>query len=372
MQQRKHEVADGPRFYRPELDALRFGAFLLVFARHTVDAHTRVGAALGAAGQSGVCLFFLLSAYLITELLQREDDKTRTIDLRAFYVRRVLRIWPLYFFALALARAIDWHAPHLQMSNGRLLASVLLAGNWYTYRFGLPASFALVLWSVCVEEQFYLLWPSVRRWFGSRGLTVLSAMTLPVSYVAIVWLCGRGRTDTQLWVNTWVQLQFFGLGGLLALLLRGRSPRTPTVVRWMLLAGGLFAFFASEYFFHGPSLVPVATNAIGEYACMLMGSAMLFFAVLGLAQLQRAGWLLYLGKISYGLYVFHMLGLRIALRPMLLLAAHARLQSNTLFAIQAAWGLCLTIVMAHLSYRYIESYFLRLKDRFTVVRSRSV
>ena len=361
-----------PRFYRPELDALRFLAFALVFIRHAVHPASRIGAALAAAGQSGVCLFFLLSAYLITELLEREHAKTGTVDLKAFYIRRILRIWPLYFSALLLARLIDWHAPHLQLSNGRLLASLLLAGNWYVFLYGLPASFALVLWSVSVEEQFYLLWPSVRKFLGRRSLLLTSLLTLPVSALAIILLSDGRHVDLQLWVDTFVELQFFGMGGLLALLLRGRAPHLHPGVRGLLFAAGLLLFAASEDLFHGPTVFPTPAHALAEYTSMLLGTLALFFALLGFSELGRARLLIYLGKISYGLYVFHILGLRLALRPAAWLNGHVALHPWAAETFLLTTGLLLTVLMAYLSYRFLETPFLRLKDRFTIIRSRSV
>src|SRR5512142_640167 len=103
-------------FYRPELDALRFFAFLAVFVTHTVPDHMDfyaahhishgaavVLASVGGSGVFGVSLFFMLSSYLITSLLLKEQQGRGTVDLKAFYLRRILRIWPLYFFALGLA-----------------------------------------------------------------------------------------------------------------------------------------------------------------------------------------------------------------------------------------------------------------------------
>src|SRR3954463_14084740 len=99
-------------FYRPELDALRFFAFFAVFVHHTLPHDPTKYAAqhlpgflavVAGAGAFGVDLFFLLSAYLITSLLLRERRQTGKIAVRAFYLRRILRIWPLYFFALLVA-----------------------------------------------------------------------------------------------------------------------------------------------------------------------------------------------------------------------------------------------------------------------------
>src|SRR6201986_2178857 len=91
-------------FYRPGLDILRALAFLLVFVAHGLASHidqpTQVGA-IARAGEFGVCIFFFLSSYLITELLLREKRDTHTILIPAFYMRRILRIWPLYFAMIA-------------------------------------------------------------------------------------------------------------------------------------------------------------------------------------------------------------------------------------------------------------------------------
>src|SRR5580658_4566258 len=102
-------------FYRPELDVLRFFAFLAVFLfhfNHPAEFYVQHGIpraiAVGAtsfveAGVFGVDLFFVLSAYLITELLLREKDLCGSLDVKGFYLRRILRIWPLYFFYIGVA-----------------------------------------------------------------------------------------------------------------------------------------------------------------------------------------------------------------------------------------------------------------------------
>src|ERR1700690_2343892 len=111
------------RFYRPELDALRFFAFLAVFVYHTSPSDppyysarhipcAYLVAAASHAGAFGVDLFFLLSAYLITELLLRERDECGQVHLDSFYVRRILRIWPLYFLGILIAVLVSLVDPH--------------------------------------------------------------------------------------------------------------------------------------------------------------------------------------------------------------------------------------------------------------------
>src|SRR5689334_7836956 len=156
------------RFYRPELDVLRFFAFLGVFVFHaaprTMDFYAAAGVPrwLGnllistfGAGAYGVDLFFALSAYLITSLLLRERTATGILDLRGFYLRRILRIWPLYLAFVAFAAIFAALVPGQHLPMKYVVGYSLLAGNWIYAFYGLPASFATPLWTVSIEEQFY-------------------------------------------------------------------------------------------------------------------------------------------------------------------------------------------------------------------------
>ncbi len=104
----------------------------------------------------------------------------------------------------------------------------------------------------------------------------------------------------------------------------------------------------------------------GQWRPAVLGTVLLFFSALGFTELKHAKFLIYLGKISYGLYVFHILGTRIALR-----IPHPR-SPGADRVLQWVIALAATFVLAHLSYRYFESTFLRLKDRFTIIKSRSI
>src|SRR5262245_22111925 len=131
------------RFYAPELDVLRFFAFFGVFVFHagpqTIDFYQAAGlpAFLGrlmisifGAGAYGVDLFFALSAYLITTLLLRERSTSGALDLRSFYLRRILRIWPLYLSFVAFAAITAAILPGQRLPLGYVAGYALLAGNW--------------------------------------------------------------------------------------------------------------------------------------------------------------------------------------------------------------------------------------------------
>ena len=164
------------RFYHPELDVLRFFAFLMVFLHHAFPHDPRfwttlgvpsflahIVAGIGATGAFGVSVFFVLSSYLITELLLREKDLMGTLDVRSFYIRRILRIWPLYFAFLALAVVLQWIVPGQHVTLRAGLWFSLLAGNWFIVFHGFPSSVIFPLWSVSIEEQFYITWPAIVR-----------------------------------------------------------------------------------------------------------------------------------------------------------------------------------------------------------------
>jgi peptidoglycan/LPS O-acetylase OafA/YrhL len=333
------------RFHRPELDVLRFGAFFLVFLHHALphaaSEYPRWGtilAAIGRAGALGVDLFFTLSAFLITELLLRERRATGSIDIRAFYARRVLRIWPLYFFALlVLAPLIDG------MPSGHLTAFLLLGGNWACAWWGYPASAFALLWSVSIEEQFYLAWPWIARWRGNLGLVLLAM--LATAWVTRLWLAIAGSAHPAVWCNTLARLDPIALGAMLAWLLRSRPPGAPARIRVKLIGGGAFALLAAGAPGEHAGWHALWTYPLAAFACVLI-----LYGVL-CSQL-RSPVLEYLGKISFGLYVFHAAALHLV--PF------------------APAALLLTIAAAAVSYRFLESPFLRWKQRLARVGSRPV
>lgn len=228
----EHPEKTKAHFYRPELDALRFFAFFCVFFHHGPGLSTAARAAqwkvqlahlfmlLRAAGGFGMSLFFLLSSYLITELLLREKAFMGEVHLKAFYIRRILRIWPLYFFALGLAVLLGVLIPDPYWMNRRaILAFLLFAVAWIPGGTQTPFN---VLWSIGVEEQFYLLWPCLAKFGAARAIRIASYVVIAVSFIAIVLLA---HTNQHLWYNPLVEFLYFAVGALVSLFLRGIPPQ---------------------------------------------------------------------------------------------------------------------------------------------------
>ncbi|MDB5033656.1 MAG: acyltransferase 3 [Chlorobi bacterium] len=373
------EASRTGRFYHPEIDALRFLAFLAVLVHHAFppDAATYVGfgfstgvaawiTAVIRSGGFGVDLFLGLSAYLITELLVREHAKRGKIDIRAFYIRRALRIWPLYFAFLATVILILPHLlRHEQLSTIQSVGYLTFLGNWTCTLFGYPASVAAPLWSVSIEEQFYLMWPFLLALIGIRRVRGLALSLLAIATLTRVVLVMQGVGHPGIWCNTFARLDAIAGGALLAALLRGGAPSLKGGMRLLMAAGGVFLFVLAARYGSFDGAASLYTYPAAAAASLLVLISVL--RPMGSRQPVMASRpLLYLGKISYGLYVFHLLALAVA----------ARLIDTTmipgLLGVRFCLALLIAIAIAAGSYRWLEEPFLRLKSRFTYVNSRPV
>jgi peptidoglycan/LPS O-acetylase OafA/YrhL len=300
--------------------------------------------------------------------LLREHLLTGRIDIKAFYTRRILRIWPLYFAFIALAVLLERFMPEWWIPRDCLLAFLLLSGNWYFVRNGWIGGPTPPLWSISIEEQFYLFIPLLMRSAGKRAVLLLSAAILPVSYVAI-WILGshNASRDFAVWPNSFVQFQFFAAGTLTAFFLSGGVPAWPLWRRMLTMISGMAAWVAASAVFHVHDVHRHTHYLPGPecmgYVLILAGVLSLFFSILGLPSKYIPKPMMYLGKISYGLYVFHMLTL-------LLTGSDSRLRSLMPHISWPVWGLLaltMTVACAHLSYRYFETPFLLLKRKFSRV-----
>lgn len=371
---------DKTSFYRPELDALRFLAFMFVFFHHTFQRQAswyhkffsnqtlcKLSASAVDAGGFGLCLFFTLSAYLIAELLRREKERTGAVHIKAFYQRRMLRILPLYLLGLSLGVLAAILSQHFRRDIMRLLSGVLMFGNWYAVRNGWNDNPMGHLWSISVEGQFYLFWPLIALRAGKFGLY---ATCLAMLAAANGWLFYLGfvhaNLDYRVWANSFVQFYMFGAGVLLALLLRGRVPRIRLTYRLALFLAALIFWLIASFHFKikefGYASSPLQLMA--GYSLAAAGCGILLLSVLGSSAKRIPVSVIYLGRISYGLYVYHFLGLGAAewIGNRYLTFRHHN-SFDTLL------GLFFTVLLAALSYRYFETPFLKAKNKLEYVRT---
>ena len=357
------------RFYLPELDGLRFFAFLAVFLSHVAvfsnganEAKPAIIQIFNLVGRFGVDLFFALSAYLLTVLMIREKDRFGGLNVRAFYMRRLLRIWPLYFTwiaALMLTRHF-WS----DFSIGFFVPWLLFAGNFQASVLALNTINSLVilpLWSLSVEEQFYLIWPLLVRNLTRRGLIVAGAAIWILTGCVRFELLMHGFTPHQIWFTGFARLGSMAAGILLAALMRGpiHWDRRIFFVFGLLCwaeAGTCHLLLSRPEGFAAP---------MWGFSIAALGSVSFLIAAIGVKRgnLLTSRPIIYLGRISYGLYIFHGAALVAAMHIV-------PPSSNIVF-----WPLLfivaftLTLAASAASYRWLESGFLRRKKRYEAIRT---
>jgi peptidoglycan/LPS O-acetylase OafA/YrhL len=379
------------RFYLPELDVLRFFAFFGVFVYHLPINQPwffwkyGILGDLAISGVFGVDLFFTLSGYLITSLLLRERDTTGDINLKAFYARRTLRIWPLYYFVIGLTFLLTQLPASLTTAPfwGNMFSPMqpsiyfFMAIFLFNFNFGNGAAtghFPVMypLWSISVEEQFYLFWPWFARYLPRKRI-VLAPLAMLVAAAVAHALSAPLKLS---WNNTFIRLDPIAVGILIALLPR-LELHAP--MRLALMALGIGSWVSAVRYCGLAVHASTAGLAIG-YPLVALGSGAIVLAFLGMRSLRsdtgpvRA--LTYLGKISYGLYVYNPIaktaGYIILFNVGLKTVARAGWPEWTAWTVFVVFNFGLTVAMAAVSYRWLESPFLRLKERFTRVPSRAV
>jgi peptidoglycan/LPS O-acetylase OafA/YrhL len=363
-------------------------AILLVLVSHLMLFNDRTGSrfgdslsALRGLGWVGVDLFFVLSGFLITGILF--DTLHDPHYFRSFYMRRFLRIFPLYYGFLFFLMILGHWAPAAHFGwNGRqyvLLTYLQNTGIWFPVTDFHPGRWADLdhFWSLAVEEQFYLFWPLLV--FLVRGRRRLIGLALALSGIALllrIVLYLHGSSPLLIFTLTPCRMDTLLLGGLVALLVRGDSRWIPQ--RWMLPAAMLAALAIVAYtLWHlGADMRDFFFGATFGYSVIAVGCVAVLVASLEPESIAhrvfRWPWLRSLGKYSYGIYVLHifvahgastltyrLLGtsLRIWLTPYL----HSRpLAVLVEFCFNAAW----VFLAAFVSYRMYEVRFLRLKRHF--------
>jgi peptidoglycan/LPS O-acetylase OafA/YrhL len=371
-------VASQPaRLYYPELDTLRFLAFSLVLVHHSLfDATVPGWAVLHHYGWMGVDLFLCLSAFMFARLLFAEFQSTGTLNVGYFYVRRALRIWPLYFTFLAVM--LVWSIQLFGWSSGMFTRSV----GMLTFTDNLLAAalgyntfivYSAHLWTISYEEQFYLAIPWALRilYRMTRGMTagILGAVVL-LTMVCRAAFIGAHAAHPAIWVLPFTHSE--SIFGGLAIGLGLFDDYLDAIPEWTLLAVGLVALWLVTRL---PNVEVIQWKLMLTYPLLGLGMSLVLLSVMrgtlwGLSLLLGNTVLRYLGKISYGLYVYHLATERMSIEISDMLIPHARGRGYA--GVVLVVRLMVTVGVAAVSYHILERPFLRLKERFTLVQSRPI
>jgi peptidoglycan/LPS O-acetylase OafA/YrhL len=340
------DTADHARFLAQKrfrsLDGLRAICIVTIIWTHT--APPWVNERLAHIGSQGVTLFFAISGFLITTLLLRERARNAAIDIKSFYVRRVLRIFPLYYGVLMLyivvVTLMERHT-----AAGRAFFAHLVYFATCTSNLFVPLDGRVIFyfaWSVAAEEQFYLVWPSLLHLSRTE-----SGASIVLCLVGAVCVTGQ-----------WLGIPHFGAfpvatvaGALLAVMLHTRNgfSALQLILGWT---------WSPVIFAIALTLVLTVATAPGFVVDIILAGlvgACVIREKHSLAPFLSLGPIVYVGSISYGMYLLHMLCKNLAIR----LLGEPQLVANgfVLFAVT----LLMAIVAAGVSFRYYESMFLKLK-----------
>lgn len=341
-----------PLTYLPQLDALRAFAALLVVWHHWI------GPPDLPLGPIGVWIFFVISGFLITRILlcgRGDTAAENRTALARFYVRRVLRIFPLYYFVLLVG----------------LIFSPALRANWpwyvtYLQNFKFiwaadPDSlFGVHLWTLAVEEQFYVVWPLIVLFLPRFLLLPAVGCAIAIAVATRAIATARGWLPFQDYAFTPCNLDTLGLGALLAYFVTN-LPGKVIPLRRIALGGAVTSMVATSLFpsrVLGAALMQVPTGLIA-----------LWFIAHATAGVRR-DWIgrlltfppsVYLGRISYGIYVYHFFV------PDLVKPILHRFDMELPTAAFVAVCFVVTITIASLSWHLLENPINSLKNRFRVV-----
>jgi len=362
------------RFF-PNLNGVRFIAASMVFVHHVEQAKNALGipniygsAVIQHMGRLGVGLFFVLSGFLITYLLLQEKKNHGDISTLAFYLRRAFRIWPVYFVVILSSYFIFPYIPLLEYPGAvenvtnyyweRLSFLLVILPNFAFILYDLPYWCAQA-WSIGVEEQFYYLWPWLLKYPRRRWAIIL----LFAAITALILWTGLHFLDDPIEIKKEKVLAFLGqfrlqvmaYGGLLAWVVFSDKQRLLNFlfrkdVQYIVYAFILLFFLSGIHF-----------TGFMEIYGILFGYFIVNVACNPNSVIQlEYGWISYLGKISYGLYLYHVIAVVMSLNLLKPADLGSGLTYNLLL-----YGLSavITLAICVLSYEYMEKPLLRYKDR---------
>ena len=371
-------MTENKKFYFNNLDSLRGIAALSVIFYHFPrwlnfpdgnfsEAVQRIISFSHNGGPLAVRFFFVLSGFLITYLMLDEERVTGKFSIKKFYIRRVLRIFPIYYISLIFGFVIypllmKWmHVSYAEVSSP-FYFSMFLANFDVMYHHHPVNGLLGLQWSVAVEEQFYLFAPLVFLFVNKKIFPWVQLLFIAASYIFYLNHWDDGTSVPH--YHTLSVLSYLSFGCLLAWVCRfhlssvetilQKIPRFVSLLIYVLVL--TFIFFLDEIhaavpFFNAIFLKVISTLFFGFVILEQVYSSKSFFK---LGKIKVLSWL---GKISYGLYIYHMTAIYLVIY-------FYGLNENTVFT-QMVVALALSILFSWFSYRFIEKYFRNLRTKFS-------
>jgi peptidoglycan/LPS O-acetylase OafA/YrhL len=374
------------KIFFPNLDGLRFICFLLVYLYHwdlncaaaiNNDTVRNGFHFLFRNGNIGVNIFFVLSGFLITYLLIKEMEMSHTVHLKNFYIRRLLRIWPLYYAIVAICfLAVPFLAAAPQIDNGassNLILYLVFGGNFDLIRLWpqLPNVLPLVvLWSVSVEEQFYVVWPIVIKWASKAYLKyVFGAIVLLTILFRTQYTGDTDHDYSMRYFNTFSVIGDMAIGGLMAYYSSYESKllsyiKNMSKLSIVLLYGITLALILYKQELLGGKVLLIFERLIFAilFAVIIVEQNVAqhsFFKFRSFKTMSK------LGIYTYGLYCLQFFPILMVQK--LFYKVGWGLGGSITNLIAATLSLLLLIALSMASFHLFEKYFLKWKDKFAII-----
>lgn len=319
----------------------------------------------------GVSFFFTLSGFLITYLLLKEKEYTNTIHVRSFYVRRILRIWPLYYFCVFFGFVIF---PMLKQALGQvpdehanIVLCALFLNNFDILKNGMPDSFVLqVLWSVAIEEQFYLVWPVLFFLVPERYYMWIFIVPCALSVLFRTMHIGDTlNADT----HTFGVISDMAIGGLGAFLtIKNKrffeivkcAPQIFCIMPYIVVC--LFMLFKPELFSAPVMFILKRFFWSFFFIWIILEQNFSENSMFKISSLKKTS---VLGKYTYGLYCLHTIAFIFIING--LKKIHLSDHIWQIWIIEIPLCFIASVLLAYGSFHYFEKRFLKYKNRFAYI-----
>lgn len=377
------------KVYFYNLDALRFLAFLSVFVSHAVlffgynndsAIFMKLRKLFFVHGDLGVTFFFVLSGFLLTYLFLQEKKSTGTIKLKLFYKKRIVRIWPVYFLTIIFGFFIlpfiasfftTGFVFNTSFDISKISWYVFFIGNIHMSFYSAPNLIVAILWFISAQEQFYLFWPAILKYFSPKKILY-----------SIIFIILASTIFRYFYVYNYNMIHYFTLaimsdiaiGALVAYIVEFAPKikqkfidmtRIQIVIIYLMILllipfkGMIDELISGNLYRIVYTLLPIIFGIL--FAFVIIEQT---YANNSLFKIGKSKTMTNLGKISYGLYAYHLVALFVVHVFMKSFGVHTKYDDLGTYSFVLVATFLTTIIFAQISFKYMEQKFLKIKTKF--------